>query len=179
MTGSPTVKFCLRCGSPLALRDIDGEARLSCDCGFILFENPTPVVAAVVEHTDGVLLVRGRGFPPGWFGMVTGFVERCEHPDDAVLREVKEELGLSGTIAGFIGHYIFEPRNQLVIAYHIAADGPILLGDELEAVKAAPRNELRPSSLAPGLSDDDWPFGAGLAIRDWLRKGHFTTGSGQ
>jgi NAD+ diphosphatase len=163
-------KFCLKCGERLALRVIDNEPRMACACGFVLFENPTPVVAAVIEHPDGVLLVRGKGFPPGWYGMVTGFVERCEHPEQAVLREVEEELGLSGKIAAFIGHYIFEPRNQLVIAYHIEADGPVVLSDELEAFKAVPRSELKPSSLAPTLQDGQWPFGAGQAISDWLER---------
>jgi NAD+ diphosphatase len=164
-------QFCPKCGRQLASRAIvDGVPRLSCQCGFVLFENPTPVIAALVEHPDGVLLVRGKGFPQGWYGLVTGFVESCEHPEQAVLREVHEELGLSGRVAAFIGHYIFEPRNQLVIAYHVLANGPIMLGDELEAVKAVPHHELKPSSLAPTLNDGEWPFGAGQAICDWLNR---------
>jgi len=170
MTIAPVSQFCLKCGGPLSSRIVDALPRLSCQCGFVLFENPTPVVAAVVDHPDGILLVRGKGFPQGWYGMVTGFVERCEHPEQAVLREVNEELGLPGRVAAFIGHYIFEPRNQLVIAYHVFADGPIVLGDELEAVKAVPRDELKPSSLVPALNDGEWPFGAGQAIRDWLNR---------
>lgn len=163
-------QFCPRCGGQLVSQVVASLPRLSCQCGFVHFDNPTPVVAALVERPDGVLLVRGKGFPQGWYGMVTGFVERCEHPERAVLREVHEELGLSGRVLSFIGHYIFEPRNQLVIAYHMVADGPIALGDELEAVKVVPREELRPSALVPTLHDDEWPFGAGYAIRDWLNR---------
>jgi hypothetical protein len=47
--------------------------------------------------------------------------------------------------------------NQLIIAYHVCAGGVIHLGEELRSYKLVPRRALKP-----------WPFGTGLAVRDWL-----------
>jgi NADH pyrophosphatase NudC (nudix superfamily) len=43
--------------------------------------------------------------PETWFGIVAGFLEKGETPEQAVLREVEEELGLKGEIVEYIGYY--------------------------------------------------------------------------
>jgi NADH pyrophosphatase NudC (nudix superfamily) len=100
--------FCIRCGTPLASRELHGVTRQACTregCGYIHYENPLPVVAAVVEHEGKVLLVRNKGWPEKWFGLVTGFLEKAELPEVAILRELEEELGLKGTVRSLIGAY--------------------------------------------------------------------------
>ncbi len=126
-------------------------------CGFVFYDNPLPVVAAIVEHDDGVLLVRNHGWPEKMFGLVTGFLEKGESPEAATLRELEEELGLKGEIVGLIGVYPFQQRNEVIIAYHVRAHGTVKLGDELAQYKAIAKQKLRP-----------WPFGTGLAVSDWL-----------
>ena len=119
-------KFCPRCATPLAMGAVDqGPPRLRCPdsaCGFVHWDNPVPVVAAVVEHEGEVILARNRLWPPKMFALITGFLEK-DDPDPAsgVLREVEEELGLQGRVGGFIGHYPFERMNQIIIAYHVVA----------------------------------------------------------
>jgi NADH pyrophosphatase NudC (nudix superfamily) len=90
---------------------------------------------------------------------VAGFLERGEHPEAAVLREVGEELGLEGTLEGAIGVYPFARLNQVIFAYHVRVpDGPITLAtDELDDYKEVPLAKLRP-----------WVQGTGPALRDWL-----------
>jgi ADP-ribose pyrophosphatase YjhB (NUDIX family) len=142
----------------------------------VFYNNPLPVVAAVVEHDDGlgrsdsrgVILVRGKGWPAGWHGLVTGFLEAREDPAVGVLREVKEELGLEGTIEGnMLGAYAFPRLNQLILAFHVRVPtGPlrvILQTEELEEWKKVPLSQLRP-----------WSEGTGAAVRDFLIR---TTGS--
>ena len=138
----------------------DGEReRPTCpNCGFIHYDNPDPVVAALVEHEGDVILARNEAWPETWFGLISGFLERGETPEDATLREVKEELGLDGDIVALIGVYAFFERNQVIVAYHVRATGTIHLGDELAAVRRVPPGELKP-----------WPVGTGHAVRDWLR----------
>lgn len=156
------MKFCPRCATPLAPRDDGGRPRPACPapgCGFVFYDNPLPVVAGLVEHEGDIILTRQRGWPEGWFGLMTGFVERGEGPEEAVLRELGEELGLRGTVAGLIGIYGFAQRNELIVAYHILGEGELRVGEELEAIK-----RVRPERLRP------WPFGTGLAVRDWLAR---------
>jgi NADH pyrophosphatase NudC (nudix superfamily) len=158
----PGIRFCPLCASRLEIRFAGGRQRPVCPeagCGFVAWDNPTPVVAALVEHEGKVVLARGRGWPRGRFGLVTGFLERGETVEQAVLREVGEELGLQGEIEATIGVYTFERRNQLIVAFHVRAEGPISLGDELEEIR-----HIRPEDLRP------WPFGTGLAVEDWLAR---------
>jgi ADP-ribose pyrophosphatase YjhB (NUDIX family) len=157
-----TPAFCSRCGAPLAPRalDHDDRPRLACSadgCGYVFYDNPTPVVAAVVEHEGDVLLVQNQGWPDTWFGLVTGFLERGESPTEGALRELSEELGLEGEVVGLIGAYSFPMMNQVIIAYHVRARGVVALGPELAAYKRVAPHKLRP-----------WPMGTGEAVRDWL-----------
>ena len=154
--------FCPRCATPLEERIVDGRRREACPregCGYVLWDNPLPVVAAIVEHESGVLLVRQAGWPEKFFGLVTGFLEKGETPEEGVLREVKEELDLEGHVVTLVGVYPFVERNQVIIAYHVKAEGTPRLGEELEAYKPIPPDKLRP-----------WPMGTGLAVKDWLER---------
>jgi ADP-ribose pyrophosphatase YjhB (NUDIX family) len=121
------------------------------------WNNPTPVVAAIVEHPSGILLIRNRGWPEKFFGLVTGFLEAGETPEEGCLREVHEELGLRATTVRLIGVYPFVMLNQVILAWHVLSNGEVVLGDELEAFKAIPPDKLRP-----------WDVGTGQAVRDWL-----------
>jgi NAD+ diphosphatase len=154
------MKFCPRCAQPLGQREEALRARSACPdaaCGFVFYDNPLPVVAALVEHEGHVLLVRNQGWPETWFGLVSGFLERGETPQEGVLREVKEELGLVAEVVRLIGVYAFPERNELILAYHLRATGTVALGSELAAMRRVAPEKLRA-----------WPFGTGLAVADWL-----------
>jgi NADH pyrophosphatase NudC (nudix superfamily) len=155
------LRFCPACAAPLTDREEAGRIRRACSasCGWVYYDNPLPVVAALVELGGDVVLVRNQGWPESWFGLVAGFLERGESPTEGVLRELREELGLEGTVVSLIGVYPFEQMNQVILAYHVRAGGEIVAGDEIAAVKRIPADQLRP-----------WPFGTGLAVADWLRS---------
>lgn len=156
-------RFCPRCTRPLELQMEGGVERLRCDgpsCGFVHWDNPVPVVAAIVEHEGEVILARNALWPPRMYGLITGFLERGDpSPESGVLREVEEELGLKGELGEFIGHYPFERMNQLIIAFHVRAEGEIRLSEELVDYKRVPPEKLRP-----------WAAGTGYAVRDWLKR---------
>jgi NAD+ diphosphatase len=157
--------FCPRCAKPLAertLADIDGVAhtRRACadDCGFIQWGNPVPCVGALVEHEGEMILARNIGWPPGFFALVTGYLEPLEDPRHAVTREVREELGLEVVEASLIGNYIFERKNEVMLCYHALAIGRVKLGAEL-----AEYRRVKPADLKP------WKRATGLAVADWMR----------
>jgi NAD+ diphosphatase len=153
--------YCPSCTAPLTDAIVDREARRACSagCGFVHYDNPTPVVAAVVEHEGRVVLARNRAWPRTFYGLITGFLERAESPDQCVVREVKEELNLDSTSPTLIGVYAFERMNQVIIAYHVQAVGEISLNEELDDYKHVPFERCKV-----------WPSGTGLALRDWLRS---------
>lgn len=126
-------------------------------CGFVHWDNPVPVVAALVEVDGRVVLARNVAWPEKVFGLVTGYLERDEAPAAAVCREVAEELGVTATRADLIGLYPFPAKNQLLIAYHVVADGQIRLNEELAEYRLIDPGRLKP-----------WDYGTGFAVRDWL-----------
>ncbi|MGH8178744.1 MAG: NUDIX domain-containing protein [Steroidobacter sp.] len=156
-----TFNYCPVCASPLAEAVVDREARRAClqGCGFVHYDNPTPVVAAVVEHDGELVLARNRAWPRTFYGLITGFLERTESPDQCVVREVKEELNLDAAAPTLIGAYAFERMNQVIIAYHVQASGVITLNEELDDYRHVPFERCRV-----------WPGGTGFALRDWLRS---------
>jgi NADH pyrophosphatase NudC (nudix superfamily) len=158
---SEEFRFCPRCASPL-LRAVHGEyERLACPdntCGFVHWDNPVPVVAAIVEHEGHIILARNALWREGIFALITGFLEKADlTPEIGVVREVKEELGLDVQQLTFIGHYEFARKNQLLIAYHAQASGEIRLNEELVEYR-----RVRPADLQP------WAAGTGYAVRDWM-----------
>jgi NADH pyrophosphatase NudC (nudix superfamily) len=159
----PEFHFCPRCGAPLTPA-IAGQSRPTCSagCGFVHYDNPLPVVAAVVEHDGLIVLARNRAWPATWYALVAGFLERGETPEEGVLREVKEELGLSAAAATLIGVYPFHRMNQVILAYYVAASGTIVLNEELVDYRL-----IEPAKCRA------WNAGTGLALRDWLRSRGF------
>ena len=152
--------FCPKCAAELITRPVGGKDRQACpSCDYVFWEDPTPVVAAIVEIDGKVALTRAKGWPEKWRGLVAGFLEKGETPEAGVLREVREELGLDGRIVAFLGLYSFFEMNQLILAFHVQAEGTVTPGEELESVKMVPPEEIRP-----------WSLGTGPPLKDWLRS---------
>jgi NAD+ diphosphatase len=93
-------KHCPRCGGALEPRQA-GHVLHCTTCGRDQFPRSDPAVIMVV--TDGepgspderALLGRSPAWPPGRFSTLAGFVEPGETMEDAVRREVEEELGVT------------------------------------------------------------------------------------
>ncbi len=154
------VKFCSYCSTHLISKMIEDKHYLTCpntSCNYTFWDNPVPVVAAIVEHNGSILLARNKAWPEKIFGLITGFLEKGETPEDAIIREVKEELKLETLSVEYIGIYSFIEMNQMIIGYHVSTDGEICLGDELAEIKS-----IRPEKIRP------WPFGTGFIVQQWL-----------
>ena len=155
--------YCPICATSLSKQQVNGENRRACtnaSCDYVEWNNPTPVVAAIAQAGDSVVLVQAIGWPKEWFGLVTGFHESGETAEEGVVREVKEELGLGCRVESLVGVYSFFQMNQVIIAYHVLLDkGDITLdARELVDYKKIPIEELQP-----------WPSGTGKAVQDWLK----------
>ncbi|MGQ0697798.1 MAG: NUDIX domain-containing protein [Panacagrimonas sp.] len=162
---SYSYRFCPQCAQSLESVEMGGAKRQVCvasRCGFVFWDNPTPVVAAIVEHEGKIVLARNAAWPATWYALVTGFLERDEDPEQGVMREVKEELGLDAQSATYVGIYEFRRMNQIIIAYHVPATGTITLNEELVDYRHEAFDQVR-----------YWEAGTGYALRDWLRgKGY-------
>ncbi|MFN3302205.1 MAG: NUDIX domain-containing protein [Roseateles sp.] len=159
--------YCADCATPLALitqaEDGGDKTRLRCPaCGWTHWNNPTPVLAAVIECTDRdgqVLLARNAAWPGRFFGLVTGFLEAGETPEEGIRREIAEETALQVESLTLLGVWDFQRMNQIIIAYHAAARGEIRLSPELAEYKLLAPQDVR-----------CWPQGTGQALATWLRS---------
>src|SRR3954463_11172449 len=155
--------FCPRCAAPLQLvaQDEDGgeKLRLRCrGCNWTHWNNPTPVLAAVIQYQDKILLARNAAWQGKMYALITGFMEAGETPQAGIAREIKEETNLGARELNLIGVYDFQRMNQVIIAYHAVAEGEVSLSPELVDYKLFAYDQVR-----------CWPAGTGHALADWLR----------
>ena len=154
-------KFCPVCAASLVQRaDEDaGKLRLACPHGhWTHWDNPLPVLAAIVELDGRILLARNAAWSEGKFALITGFMERDETPEQGIARELKEETDLDAGEITLIGVYEFMRKNELIIAYHVKASGTVQLSPELLEYRL-----VEPADLLP------WRAGTGYALADWMR----------
>jgi NAD+ diphosphatase len=120
--------YCPHCAAPLRLltqvEDGGPRERLRCPaCAWTHWNNPTPVLAAIIEMTDRegqVLLARNAAWQGRMFALITGFMEAGESAEEGIVREVLEETGLRVDAPSLVGVYDFQRMNQLIVAYHVA-----------------------------------------------------------
>ena len=159
--------FCPSCATPLvpmALAEDGGErTRLRCPaCGFTHWNNPTPVLAAVIEHEGKILLARNAAWQGRMFALVTGFMEAGDTPEGGIVREIREETNLETEAVSLIGVYDFQRMNQVIIAYHARCHGTVHLSPELAEFRLFAPEDVK-----------CWPAGTGYALADWLRTRGF------
>ena len=157
-------RFCPACATPLVLRaqreDGGEKARLRCPaCDFTHWNNPTPVLAAVVEYQGRILLARNAAWAGRMFALITGFMEAGETPTEGIAREIREETGLDTLSLSLIGVHDFQRMNQVVIVYHAICTGDIRLSPELAEYRLFEFDQIK-----------CWPAGTGYLLADWLRS---------
>lgn len=160
---SPAYRYCPCCAAPLQLtgqvEDGGWKERWRCAaCGFTHWNNPTPVLAAIVELDGKVLLARNAAWQHRMFALITGFMEAGETPEDGIRREIAEETGLSVQALQLVGVHDFQRMNQVIITYHAQAQGEVCLSPELAEYRLFAPEQIR-----------CWRAGTGLALADWLR----------
>ena len=157
-------RFCPQCAAPLSLQtqheDAGPTERLRCTaCDFTHWNNPTPVLAAIVEYNGHVLLARNAAWSGRMFALITGFMEAGESPTQGIAREIAEETNLSVSELHLVGVYDFQRMNQVIIAYHALAHGEVRLSPELLEYKL-----FKPETIKC------WPGGTGMAMARWLES---------
>lgn len=138
-------RYCPRCATPLAPRPDGERLRPTCPaCGYVHYVNPVVAAGTLVERDGRLLLVR-RGVPPGegrW-GLPAGYAEADETPEQAAVRETREESGLEVTITELLSVLPFGgqglPSGVLILYGATAPTGEPRPGDDaLEARFFAP-----------------------------------------
>jgi len=140
-----THRFCGRCGAPLVTRSTE-RAKECPQCGLLHFPRLAPAIIVLVEKGNEVLLARSRHFMPGMYSVLAGFVEPGESLEEAVVREIREEVGIDVQDIKYFGSQPWPFPHSLMIGFTANfAGGEIIIDDtEIEdagwfSVESLPR----------------------------------------
>ena len=100
------MRYCPLCGAEAFVKY--GEKACKCGkCGFVYYFNAATAVAVIIKDEKGRVLLTRRAFEPGkgMLDLPGGFVDPMEPAENAVRREIKEELDLSVTSMNYLGSF--------------------------------------------------------------------------
>jgi len=122
-------QFCGRCGQPT--KRVPGERGRRCaPCELTAYPRLTPAIIVLIERDERILLARGHAFLPQRFGIIAGFVEPGESLEDAVRREVREEVGIDLSHITYFGSQPWPFPHGIMIGFRANHHrGEIDLGD--------------------------------------------------
>ena len=141
-------RFCGRCGH--AMRPFGPERAMECpSCGFLSFPRISPaVIVGLTDGADRIVMSRYAGRDYKDVALLAGFVEIGETPEDAVRREVAEEVGLRATNIRYAGSQPWGMDGDLLLGFYADVEGPDEIRsidrDELAVARWVRRDEISP-----------------------------------
>ncbi|GAA3198893.1 NAD(+) diphosphatase [Actinocorallia longicatena] len=148
-----THRFCPRCGSETKVIAA-GHVRVCPQDGAEQYPRLDPAVIMLVEDGDErVLLARGTGWPERRASVLAGFVEPGESLEQAVVREVYEEVGVRVEDVRYLGSQPWPLPQSLMLGFVCRTSDPALTLDPAEIAEAQwySREELKAATLAGDL----------------------------
>lgn len=156
-------RYCGKCGQVTVahMRDI---ARLCGSCGHVVYPQISPCMIVLVTRGEELLLARSTRFPNAMYSTLAGFVEPGETIEQAVHREVAEEVGVKIAAPVYFGSQSWPFPHQLMIGFHAEyISGEICIDDD-EIVDARWWHYLD-LPLTPTISAM-----SGMLIQDYVRR---------
>lgn len=147
-----THRHCGVCGSLTHL--LAGERCMRCpQCGHSAYPRISPAMMVLIRKGDSILLARNVAAPAGRFSALAGFLEAGESVEDAVHREVFEEVGLKVHQLRYFGSQAWPFPHSLMIAYvaeYLSGEIQVDANEIAEAYWYGPNDKL--PDYAPTIS---------------------------
>ena len=109
-------RYCGRCGRETVLAD-KGQSRACEPCGLSVYPRLSPCVIVLISRDDEILLAAGAGANRRFYSCLAGFVEPGETCEQAVQREVMEEVGLEVDDIQYHGSQPWPFPGQLMLGF--------------------------------------------------------------
>lgn len=112
--------YCTQCGKPLIYKEIgdEGEQKFCPDCHKFYFDNPACcILAAIINEKGQVLLLKQNYISKENYTLCSGYVQKKETLEEAVVREVLEETGQKVLSCQYVQSYYFTPKNLIMTGF--------------------------------------------------------------
>jgi NAD+ diphosphatase len=165
-------KFCGTCGSPTESKNAGHQRQCTNpDCSAVQFPRTDPAVIMRITHGDRILMARQAVWPQGMHSILAGFVEPGESLEDAVAREVYEEVGLKLTRIKYFSSQPWPFPSSLMLGFSAEATSLDFKVDEneLESARWMTRPELLDSPEDATFKLPRKDSISRRLIEDWLR----------
>ncbi len=114
-----SMEYCMFCGTKLQERKLDGEGIIPyCEkCGEYRFPVFSTAVSMIVTNKDRDKILLIKQYGRDRYILVAGYVNKGEDAEDAVCREIQEEMGLKVIDYSFNHSHYFKPSNTLMLNF--------------------------------------------------------------
>jgi NAD+ diphosphatase len=130
-----THRFCGVCGKPM--HKAEGERAMRCECGHTNYPRIAPAMMVLVKRGPAILLARNAAVAPGGrMSALAGFLDPGESVEDAVHREVMEEVGLTVKDLRYFGSQSWPFPGSLMVAFTAEYAGGEIRCDPAEIAEA-------------------------------------------
>ena len=135
--------FCSICGKSNLYNDKEGAFECKCNSS-LKYPSISPCIITLIHDEDQILLGRSKFFPPNMYSTLAGFIEAGENAEEALIREVKEEVNVNVSDIKYYSSQSWPFPAQLMLGYFCKyKSGKIELNDkELEDARWFNINEL-------------------------------------
>lgn len=126
-------QFCGRCGAATTHRTKNFD-RTCTSCHLSFFPRISPSIIVLIYKDDHLLMARSPHFPEGVYALIAGFVDVGETLEEAVHREIQEEVGIKVKNLSYFGSQPWPFPDSLMIAFRAEYhSGDIIIdNDEIE-----------------------------------------------
>ena len=146
-----THRFCGRCGTPTERST--GERSMRCPrCGLLAFPRLAPAIITLISRGDEALLARGVAFPVPMYSCIAGFVEPGETLEEAVRREVREEVGVEVTNVAYVASQPWPFPHSLMLGFTADWERGDIVIDPTEIIDAQWFRADSLPAIPPGIS---------------------------
>ena len=144
-------QFCGVCATPTVRERLE-RARRCPACGHSAYPRISPAMMCLVTRGPEILLARNVNFPAGRFSALAGFLEAGESIEDAITREVREEVGIEVRNPIYFGSQSWPFPHSLMIAFTAEYAGGRLTPNGHEIAEAGWFNGSNLPQLPPRIS---------------------------
>ena len=132
------MKHCFHCGNKLELKELKNEGLIPfCNnCNEYRFPIFSSAVSAIILNKDITKTLLIKQYNLGFDVLVAGYINKGENAEDALCREIKEEVGLNVISYTFQKTEYWPKSNTLLINFYcIVEDENVITNDEVDSYR--------------------------------------------